>query len=274
MESYILFSVVLLVLSSVVTATDKVALQWAICSPTPADILYMLGEDDKPPFKCSPITYFDLICPVYTEQGFMFRKKFNKGKQISSVKLRFKNEPSNVPDSVDCRWDRYGYQTFYTCEKRAPVNGTRVWSDEQAQFLEYYRSIDWEDLIAFGPYWNAKWKVEIEGHRAVFDNVVAHSFHLMEIEMKVLKDQSESTYEMATKYLKEVGIVLCDEQEPRTLRLLRALGYPVNGDGSQSASGVQTIAGRMKQAQWPLQTTSEVRQRVSRMKSGNTECLK
>jgi hypothetical protein len=50
----------------------------------------------------------------------------------------------------------------------------------------------------------------------------------MELEVKVLKSKGDEVYEKISRCLRERGIQLCDKQEPRTLRLFRAMGY----DGS------------------------------------------
>jgi hypothetical protein len=50
----------------------------------------------------------------------------------------------------------------------------------------------------------------------------------MELEVKVLKTKGNEAYKKITRYLRECGIQLCHKQEPRTLRLFRAIGY----DGS------------------------------------------
>jgi hypothetical protein len=59
----------------------------------------------------------------------------------------------------------------------------------------------------------------------VFDDVQAETFHLMELEVKVLKYEGDEVYEDISKYLREHNISLCYEQEPRTLRLFQSMGY-------------------------------------------------
>lgn len=229
MKPYTLPTVLLLALS-LALAEELASLQWAICDPSPQDTLAKLGLGvTTPPYKENPITYYDEQPPFHISSGLMFRTKTNKGQPLSTVKIRFQEETSNVPDFVECTWASYGdNRPTYTCEKRSPLNLTspgQIWQREQVQFAQRYRQIDWAALRAYGPYSNAKWKVSIEGRKAKFDDVVAGGLHLMEIEVKVPKAEADEAVEATTRYLRDRGVMLCERQEGKTMRLFRAMGY-------------------------------------------------
>lgn len=76
-----------------------------------------------------------------------------------------------------------------------------------------------EDLTAFGPYPNAKWKLKIEVNKAVFDDIATWSLHIMEIEMKVPKSEGDVIYQAVSKKLEKLEIRLCGRQEGKTMRL-------------------------------------------------------
>ena len=216
-------------------AKKDISLQWAICEPNPQEALQKLGlGSTTPPYKENPITYYDESPPVYLSEGLMFRTKTNKGQPLSTVKTRFPDKTKNVPDFVECTWDRYGDDITYTCEKRCPLDPAlhSVWCDEQVEFAERYEDVDWSELTAYGPFSNAKWKLRLEGHKAKFDDVAAGSLHLMEIEVKTRKSHSKKVYKSITRSLEDRGIVLCDPQEGKTMRLFREMGY-LNGERSE-----------------------------------------
>ncbi|KAE8155088.1 hypothetical protein BDV25DRAFT_146542 [Aspergillus avenaceus] len=220
------FALVLFI-ASLTTAKEKINLQWAICDESPQMVLQKLAEEIMPPYRENPITYYDERPPKYLLHGLMFRTKTSHGQALSTVKVRFANETSDVPADVTCVWDRYGDEPTYTCEKRCPMNSVApsVWCDEQIHFAERYDAVEWDGLTPFGPYPNAKWKMRIQGHKVKFDDVAAGSLHLMEIEAKVPRSKGEKAYREITQELKHRGIVLCDPQEGKTRRLFRAMGY-------------------------------------------------
>lgn len=219
----------LLLTATVAAAKEKISLQWALCDPNPQSALWKLGlGTNTPPYKTNPITYYDIRPPTYISDGLMFRTKTNKGEHLSTVKAGFHNEKEtlDVPDFVECAWVRYGDQPSYTCEKRCPlVDESMIWCDEQVLFAGQYENVAWEEMIGYGPYQNAKWKVQIEGYKTKFDDVVTGSLHLMEIEAKVPVAEGEEAYDVITQYLRNRGVVLCDKQEGKTKRLFRAMGY-------------------------------------------------
>jgi hypothetical protein len=219
---WLLYNVLLL---SAFVCANKLSLQWAICDRTPQSVLAKFGMPASPPYKENPITYYDETPPIHIHSGLMFRTKTNKGQPLSTVKVRFPEAVDDVPDFVDCSWSQYGDNSpFFTCEKRCPL-GDRVWQEEQVQFAEKYRSVDWDALHAYGPYQNPKWKVRIEGYKTKFDDVVAGDLHLMELEVKVHAEDAPHAFHKITKYLKRSDIVLCERQEGKTMRLFRHMGY-------------------------------------------------
>ncbi|KHN94784.1 uncharacterized protein MAM_07380 [Metarhizium album ARSEF 1941] len=210
-------------------AKQKISLQWAICDSDPQETLVKLGlSSTTPPYKENPITYYDEQPPVHIHSGIMFRTKTNKGRPLSTIKVRFDKETSNVPGFVTCGWDRYGYNSpAYSCEKRCPLDPAapeEIWHREQVEFAERYQDINWTALTAYGPYPNAKWKVRINGHKAKFDDVVAEGLHLMEIETKVPEAKAHDFLEATMRYLRDRGVALCRLQEGKTMRLFRAMG--------------------------------------------------
>jgi hypothetical protein len=214
-----------LLISSFTFAKEKTSLQWAICEPSPQATLAKLGLDATPPYKQNPITYYDENPPIHIDSGLMFRTKTNKGQPLSTVKVRFSGAVSDVPDFVDCSWSQYGTNPpYFTCEKRCPLD-SKIWQEEQVQFVEKYEAVDWNALHAYGPYQNAKWKVRIEGYKTKFDDVAAGDLHLMEFEVKVRRENAHYARHAITRYLEERGVVLCDPQEGKTMRLFRAMGY-------------------------------------------------
>ncbi|MDR3606395.1 MAG: hypothetical protein P4M08_03330 [Oligoflexia bacterium] len=90
--------------------------------------------------------------------------------------------------------------------------------------INQYHSVNWDSLVAFGPYPNPKWDITIADQDATFDTVDADSLHLMELEVVVSKAQDAAVYSDVTRALQQAGVVLCEVQEGKTARLLRAMG--------------------------------------------------
>ena len=219
-------------------AKQKVDLQWAICDKDAETVLRKLGEAGVPPHKANNITYYDINPPVYTAVGLGFRTKVRKHHPISLIKARFGEENEDVPIEADCVWDQYGNATFFTCGLPSPLNdqAEERWSADQVAFAERYQDVDWNGLVPYGPFLNPKWKLRMEGHKAVFDDVrvptAGSMLHIMEVEVKVKRSKSKKVHKAITKYLEDHGVVICKPvQLPKTLRLFKAL-Y----DGSTAAS--------------------------------------
>lgn len=232
-----LFVIVLLVvLCSFTLGKTVVDLQWAICDQDAETVLHKLGKSGKEAYKANNITYYDALPPVYTAKGLAFRTKVKKhGKRaypISLIKARFDEETGNVPPKVDCVWDRYGNSTYYTCGLPFPLHDglkeKHIWSEDQVAFAERYQHVNWDSLVPYGPYLNPKWKLHIEGYKAVFDDVMAFAgdspLHLMEIEVEAKKSKDDEVHKKITEYLRSCGVVICEEPElSKTLRLFDAL---------------------------------------------------
>lgn len=211
-------------------AKETIDLQWSICDNDAETVLRKLGEEDTPPYKANPITYYDTWPPSYTNQGLGLRtkvKKHDPGYPISMVKARFGAETDNVPERAECVCDQYGNTSYYTCgmlEILPELDETLdLWSPAQKAFAERYQAVDWNALVPYGPFMNPKWKLRIKGHKAVFDDVVASPLHLMEIEVEVKKKHGEKVHRKMSKYLKKKGVVICEPQLPKTLRLFESL---------------------------------------------------
>ncbi|KAM0200148.1 hypothetical protein ACHAQI_011756 [Fusarium lateritium] len=194
------------------TSDEEIHLQWSLCDRDGEAVLAKLGEEVRAPYKRNPITYFDTIPPTHAQQGVMFRTKTNKGKPFSVIKVRFDEKPGRTPPGADCTEE--------------------LWSDDQVRFAEKYDDIDWDGLVPYGPFPDGKWKLKVLGHKAKLDDVVADELHLMEIELATPKTGSEEVYRQVTEYLRDHGVLLCDPQESKTLRLFHELGYI---DDDQSA---------------------------------------
>jgi hypothetical protein len=69
-----------------------------------------------------------------------------------------------------------------------------IWSDEQVRFAEKYDDIDWDGLVAFGPFPDGKWKLRMLDHKANLDDGVAGALHPMEVELSVPKAGSGDAY--------------------------------------------------------------------------------
>ncbi|PLN80633.1 hypothetical protein BDW42DRAFT_194302 [Aspergillus taichungensis] len=237
-------------LATTANGEEKISLQWAICDPSPQDVLPKLGfPENTPPYKENPITYYDAQPPRHIAHGLMFRTKTNKGVPLSTVKAPL---PGGVeaPDFVECAWASYGENpVIYTCEKRCPRGGDGdgdedgedeenyedeasedgLWCPEQVEFVKSVAAapVEWSALVPYGPFANGKWKVKVDGVKAKFDDVVVpeHGLHLMEIEAKVKASKAEKARVAITEYLVERAVELCELQEGKTKRLFRAMGY-------------------------------------------------
>lgn len=214
---------------------DQVSLQWSICDASPHTVLKKLGVMPQDPDKLDPITYYDTFPPIYTSRGLMFRTKTRGGREISVVKVRLTMPESRTHHlSNVCRWDRYGNVTAFVCRQQDYVERHHIWSEKQRQFAEKYQHpILWEKLVGYGPYPNPKWKtLRLGGRDAVLDSVIVGSTQFMELEVKVHSAEEDTTYSAITEHLRERGIVLCERQESKTMRLFRSMGYtPQDGYG-------------------------------------------
>ncbi|CEJ88271.1 hypothetical protein VHEMI04666 [[Torrubiella] hemipterigena] len=214
----------------VALAGDDFSLQWAICDHSPQHTLQKLGIDPStPPYKENPITYYDELPPVYIHSGVMFRTKTHGGEPLSTIKVRFGQDTASAPSNGNCTWAQYGQnEPAYTCETRAWLDRSEpnhLWHDEQVEFVQRYKQVDWDALVPYGPYANAKWKLKIAGHKVTFDDVAAGNLHLMEIEVNVDKSHAHKVQKAITKRLKKAGVVLCKPQQGKTMRLFEDLGY-------------------------------------------------
>ena len=219
-------------LYSFVLSKTVIDLQWAICDQDAETVLEKLGQGGLEPRRENNITYYDAFPPTYTANGLAFRTKVKKHQPISMIKARFNEETEDVPSAADCVWDRYGDSPFFTCSLAFPLlDETRAsWSEEQIAFARRYQYVDFDELVPYGPFLNPKWKLRIEGYKAVFDDVMAVAanspLHLMEIEVGVNMSKQEKVHRKITKYLRSRGVVICDEpQLPKTLRLFDALEF-------------------------------------------------
>ncbi|KAF4972389.1 hypothetical protein FSARC_1048 [Fusarium sarcochroum] len=236
MKLYSLVAFALFGISSSIRTSDKeIHLQWSLCDRDAETVLKKLGEDVRDPYKRNPITYFDTMPPTHAQQGVMFRTKTNKGEPFSAIKVRFNEKPTHTPPGVECVYDRYGNNILYTCGEKFPLSDKpkKIWSDDQVRFAEKYDDIDWDGLVSFGPFPDGKWKLKILGHKAKLDDVVAGTLHLMEIELSTPKAGSDDVYWEVTEYLRERGVVLCDPQASKTLRLFHEMGYIDDDDDEE-----------------------------------------
>ncbi|KAF5023445.1 hypothetical protein F66182_4490 [Fusarium sp. NRRL 66182] len=205
----------------------EIHLQWSLCDRDAEAVLVKLGQEARAPYKRNPITYFDTKPPTHAQQGVMFRTKTNRGEPFSIIKVRFDEKPAHPPPDADCVYDRYGDDVLYTCGHRYHLAGApnTIWSKDQVRFAERYDDIDWDGLVPYGPFPDGKWKLRILGHKAKLDDVVAGTLHLMEIELSTPKAGSAHVYRQVTEYLEERGVMLCDPQASKTLRLFHDMGY-------------------------------------------------
>jgi hypothetical protein len=204
-------------------ASDTVDLQWAVCDSSPHAVLKKIDEQDAK-MKPGEITYFESIPVRFTAEGISFRIKTEKGTSTSSLKVRF-TEHQDLPEA-ECEWDNYGGQETYACAVNSELSdGENFWSREQLEFLaRNSRFSSASGLKSFGPYETKKWKFKHEGNKVNFDNVKTPVGNLMEFSLKVPYEERKAAAEEFGAWLNENGITLCQEQEGKTLRLLRALG--------------------------------------------------
>lgn len=231
----------LLTLSSCVPlrTKDQVSLQWAICDASPHAVLRKLGVVPHNPDKLDPITFYDTLPPAYTPRGLMLRTKTRAGREISVVKVRFPTPESQTRHvSNVCRWDRYGNETVFVCRQQDTVRRDHIWSKKQREFAEeHQRPILWEKLVGYGPFLNPKWKtLHLADRKAVLDSVIVGSMQIMELEVKVHRAEEDAVYNAITEQLDKSGIVLCERQESKTMRLFRAMGYIKPPDWDQEMS--------------------------------------
>ncbi|KAJ6148951.1 hypothetical protein N7471_000150 [Penicillium samsonianum] len=215
---------------------DQVSLQWSICDTNPQAVLMKLGIEARDPDKLDPITYYDTSPSVYTPQGLMLRSKVRAGREITVVKVRLAGPKSHaLRHAKACRWDRYGNETTFVCKRQAPLKRDHLWSSKQRKMAEEFQSdIAWKKLVGYGPLLNPKWKaLLIDGYGAVLDDVAFLSLHLTELEVKVHRAKEETVYQAITEHLSAQGVVLCDRQEGKAMRLLRALDKVATQDKSQ-----------------------------------------
>ena len=249
---------------------DDIHLQWALCDAHPSIVLAKLGYSGTSPKRITPITYYDTSPPIHSSKGLMMRTKTSHGSALSTVKVRFSSKEQNetdleLPDSVECVHDRYGSSQFYTCEQRSPLPDEEEgcespWSSGQRAFAEeFHDDVEWKKLIAYGPFEDSKWKLRLpislpfskKNHiKAVFDDVLAaipkslalspsdcdkkeevRELHLMEIEIKASLSHGQEVYTRVSEYLQEKRVVLCEEQEGKTLRLFKKMKFEVENGG-------------------------------------------
>lgn len=208
---------------------QTVDLQWSVCDASVEDVLAKISiqviKDDQNFGKSKRITYFDTGAGAYLRDGVSFRTKIGKSKGESSVKVRF--DQAHEVSGADCSWDRYGNEQKWTCEVVNILQAdSRLWSKDQLDFLSAeYRSVDTATLMTFGPYKNPKWKFKVDQWDVAFDSVQTREVGpLMEFSIKVPVGQGDTAYLQFSNWLHAKGVVLCDRQEPKTQRLLRALG--------------------------------------------------
>lgn len=209
------------------TSNEQIDLQWAICEDDPADVADRLGfKNDSP--KLVDVTYYDTNPPRYFEEGATFRTKFkkSKGQLVSMVKLRYANRETHP--EAQCEWDRYGNKDRYTCEVEAEdVSETSIWNDKQREFAATKIQVQWPDLEAYGPYSSQAWKTTFKSYTLKLDsvNLPVPLDPLIELSVKidyVNRNEADAAIE---QLLADRGVHLCANQEPKTRRLFRALGF-------------------------------------------------
>lgn len=248
---------IIFVLAAFTLSDDTIDIQWAICDEDAETVLQKLGEDGKEPYKAYNITYYDTSPPIYTALGLGFRMKVKKhGRQayrVSMIKARFDEESENVPLEADCVWDQYGQSTYFTCGMPCPLDDETedIWSNSQIAFAERYQEMDWASLVPYGPFLNPKWKLHIQGYKAVFDDVMAEiagsPLHLMEVEVEAESSIGDEVHEKIDKYLRGRGVKICEPlQLPKTLRLFAAL----DGAAKAAPENGQTVLGNPITREW------------------------
>ncbi|HEY8278198.1 MAG TPA: hypothetical protein VIH99_01155 [Bdellovibrionota bacterium] len=220
------FLALFLVVPSFSFAEKNIDLQWSVCSRDAYAVASALGADSSP--KSGSITYYDSASPRFIDLGTTFRVKEQDGLLESSVKIRSRNKDGMSGDGAECEWDRYGDDESYTCEVSAEgVTGSLPWTGAQTKFMAKHGFTDWADLRAFGSYRSLGWKIKFKGYKVKFDSVTLPGVPdpIMEISIKVPRSEGDEVYREISSELRQRNVEFCPNQESRTMRIFRALGY-------------------------------------------------
>jgi hypothetical protein len=210
-------------------ADEQATLEWSICDSSPESVLQKLAVSDADPSKSVEATYYDSNPPTYVQQGIEFRTKLKKNENESLVKIRLPGGPASATAGDDCQWERYGSNEVYACQAQSDADqGETPWSPDQTAFASRYASVNWNSLVAFGPYANPKWLVNIAGQNGVFDSVETPVAHLMELEIQIPQTSEDVVYSSVTDALNQAGVELCVVQEGNTFRLFKGMGLLPN----------------------------------------------